>query len=279
MTNRSNGMMTRAFISGLRPGWLFKDLIARPPKSMEDLFTQAHKFIRVDEENIENRLRDSRWADNRRGQSYRDTSRRPRDRHITHPNGRPSKRSNIHRPTFKPLLKSLAEIYATSKGRNSRLCHLARGAKAQNITPSSTTEKGKDQAEWKQRIAETKAINKVLMTDEKWSHPCHESRASQTSTSIAFSNDDLIPEHYHGENPLIIKANIGGCMIHRIYVDGGSSTEIMYEHCFQQLSNEARASIRAPTSPLVGFVGQVLWPLGIITAPLTLSITTGKAVK
>ncbi|GKE02220.1 hypothetical protein Tco_1390203 [Tanacetum coccineum] len=36
MTDRSDGMMTGAFIRGLRPGRLFKDLIARPPKSMED---------------------------------------------------------------------------------------------------------------------------------------------------------------------------------------------------------------------------------------------------
>ncbi|PWA61286.1 gag protein [Artemisia annua] len=71
MTDRSDAMMTGAFISGLRPGRFFKDLIARPPKSMEDLFIQAHNFIRADEANIENRLRDSRWADNRHGQSYR----------------------------------------------------------------------------------------------------------------------------------------------------------------------------------------------------------------
>ncbi|GKE02767.1 hypothetical protein Tco_1390750, partial [Tanacetum coccineum] len=53
-------MMTGAFISGLRPGRFFKDLIARPPASMEDLFTQAHNFIRADEANAETRLRDSR---------------------------------------------------------------------------------------------------------------------------------------------------------------------------------------------------------------------------
>ncbi|PWA80402.1 gag protein [Artemisia annua] len=45
MTDRSDGMMTGAFISGLRPSRFFKDLIAWPPASMEDLFTQAHNFI------------------------------------------------------------------------------------------------------------------------------------------------------------------------------------------------------------------------------------------
>ncbi|PWA71117.1 retrotransposon gag domain-containing protein [Artemisia annua] len=119
MTDRSDGMMTGAFISGLRPGRLFKDLIARPPTSMEDFFTQAHNFIRADEANAENRLRDSRGAanDNKAGQSYRDASRRQRDRYIPRPNSRPNERTNVHKPSFTPLIKSPAEIYATSEGK------------------------------------------------------------------------------------------------------------------------------------------------------------------
>ncbi|GJU45740.1 reverse transcriptase domain-containing protein [Tanacetum coccineum] len=50
MTDHSDGMMTGAFISGLRPGRLFKDLIARPPLSLEDLYNQANNFIRVEEQ-------------------------------------------------------------------------------------------------------------------------------------------------------------------------------------------------------------------------------------
>ncbi|GKG03748.1 hypothetical protein Tco_0311384 [Tanacetum coccineum] len=33
------------------------------------------------------------------------------------------------------------------------------------------------------------------------------------------------------EGPLVIEAEIGGHMIHRMYVDGGSSMEVLYEHC------------------------------------------------
>ncbi|GJY48054.1 hypothetical protein Tco_0438010 [Tanacetum coccineum] len=91
------------------------------------------------------------------------------------------------------------------------------------------------------------------MTNKKWSPPCHESWTSQPSISIAFSSNDPILEHCNGDNQLIIKADIGGCMIHRIYMNRGSSTKIMYEHCFQQLSNEEKASIRSLTSLLVGF--------------------------
>ncbi|GJV13567.1 gag protein [Tanacetum coccineum] len=41
MADRSDIMVSEAFISGLRPGRLFKDLIAKPPTSLEDLFTQT----------------------------------------------------------------------------------------------------------------------------------------------------------------------------------------------------------------------------------------------
>ncbi|GJX61691.1 gag protein [Tanacetum coccineum] len=60
MADRSDIMVSRAFISGLRPGRLFKDLIAKPPTSLEDLFTQTPNFIRAKHANNENCLREPR---------------------------------------------------------------------------------------------------------------------------------------------------------------------------------------------------------------------------
>ncbi|GKB58040.1 gag protein, partial [Tanacetum coccineum] len=60
MTDRSDGLMTGSFICGLRPGRLFKDLIARPPLLLEDLYNQANNFIRAEEANNENRLREEK---------------------------------------------------------------------------------------------------------------------------------------------------------------------------------------------------------------------------
>ncbi|GJW94208.1 hypothetical protein Tco_0173880 [Tanacetum coccineum] len=60
MVDRSDVMVSGAFISSLCPGRLFKDLIAKPPTSLEDLFTQTNNFIRVEDANNENRLREPR---------------------------------------------------------------------------------------------------------------------------------------------------------------------------------------------------------------------------
>nr|GEU42224.1 reverse transcriptase domain-containing protein [Tanacetum cinerariifolium] len=64
------------------------------------------------------------------------------------------------------------------------------------------------------------------------------------------------------EGPLVIEAEIGGHMIHRMYVDGGSSMEILYEDCFNQLQPKIKSQMVPVTTSLTGFSGETIWPLG-----------------
>ncbi|GJX22674.1 hypothetical protein Tco_0227119, partial [Tanacetum coccineum] len=57
-----------------------------------------------------------------------------------------------------------------------------------------------------------------------------------------------------------------------IYVDGGSSSKVMYEHCFRNLGPDTKAKLRESRIPLVGFLGEVKYPLGVID----LSVTMGE---
>ncbi|GJT40780.1 hypothetical protein Tco_0940645 [Tanacetum coccineum] len=70
------------------------------------------------------------------------------------------------------------------------------------------------------------------------------------------------------EGPIIIEADIGGYFIHRMYVDGGSSSEIMYEHCFKRLRPEVKKQMVPATTPLIGFSGEVIWPMVQILLPV-----------
>ncbi|GKA89014.1 hypothetical protein Tco_0810826 [Tanacetum coccineum] len=63
------------------------------------------------------------------------------------------------------------------------------------------------------------------------------------------------------KGPMIIVAEIGGHFIHRIYVDGGSASEILYEHCFNRLRPEVKSQMIPATTPLIGFSGEVIWPM------------------
>nr|GFA44581.1 reverse transcriptase domain-containing protein [Tanacetum cinerariifolium] len=56
------------------------------------------------------------------------------------------------------------------------------------------------------------------------------------------------------EGPLVIEAEIGGHAIHRIYVDGGSSMEVLYKHCFNQLQPHEIREIQAVPSTAHGML-------------------------
>nr|GEV46745.1 reverse transcriptase domain-containing protein [Tanacetum cinerariifolium] len=70
------------------------------------------------------------------------------------------------------------------------------------------------------------------------------------------------------KGPMIIEAEIRGHFIHRIYVDKGSASEILYEHYFNRLCPEVKNQMVSATAPLIGFSGEVIWPMGQIMLPV-----------
>nr|GEU77895.1 reverse transcriptase domain-containing protein [Tanacetum cinerariifolium] len=75
------------------------------------------------------------------------------------------------------------------------------------------------------------------------------------------------------EGPLVIEVEMGGHIIHRMYVDEGSSTKILYEHCFNRIRPEIKNQMVSETTSLTGFSGETIWPLG----QLRLLVTIGDA--
>nr|GEY65873.1 hypothetical protein [Tanacetum cinerariifolium] len=75
------------------------------------------------------------------------------------------------------------------------------------------------------------------------------------------------------EEPLAIEAEMSGHVIHRMYIDGGSSMEILYEQCFNRLRPEIKSQMVPATTSLTGFSGETIWPLG----QLRLLVTIGDA--
>nr|GEU82241.1 reverse transcriptase domain-containing protein [Tanacetum cinerariifolium] len=57
---------------------------------------------------------------------------------------------------------------------------------------------------------------------------------------------------------------IEGHQVQKIHVDSGSSSEIMYEHCFKKNSANIRSGLRKCIASLIGFLGETYHPLGVI---------------
>ncbi|GKB85669.1 hypothetical protein Tco_0957941, partial [Tanacetum coccineum] len=63
---------------------------------------------------------------------------------------------------------------------------------------------------------------------------------------------------------MIIEAEKGGHFVHRMYVDGGSSSEILYGHCFNRFRPEVRSQMIPAATLLFWFSREIIWPLGQI---------------
>ncbi|GJX89955.1 reverse transcriptase domain-containing protein [Tanacetum coccineum] len=72
------------------------------------------------------------------------------------------------------------------------------------------------------------------------------------------------------EGPLVIEAEIGGHTVHRMYVDGGSSMEILFQHCFNRLRPKIQSQMVPATTSLTGFSRETIWPLGQIRLLVTI---------
>ncbi|KAD4585997.1 hypothetical protein E3N88_23598 [Mikania micrantha] len=55
---------------------------------------------------------------------------------------------------------------------------------------------------------------------------------------------------------MVIKIAIGEIDIHWVYLDGGSASKIMYEHCFNQLEEGIKKKLKTSYTPLIGFAGE-----------------------
>nr|GEX54130.1 reverse transcriptase domain-containing protein [Tanacetum cinerariifolium] len=58
--------------------------------------------------------------------------------------------------------------------------------------------------------------------------------------------------------------------VRRIYVYGSSSLEIMYERCFRNLNYRTRSRLKESRIPLVRFLGEFNYPLGVIDLKVTM---------
>nr|GEV88858.1 reverse transcriptase domain-containing protein [Tanacetum cinerariifolium] len=64
--------------------------------------------------------------------------------------------------------------------------------------------------------------------------------------------------------PIIIEAEVEGYVVRRVYVDERASVEVMFKHCFKNLSPAIKARLSKTWTDMVGFAREVTKPLGKI---------------
>ncbi|GKB13126.1 reverse transcriptase domain-containing protein [Tanacetum coccineum] len=106
------------------------------------------------------------------------------------------------------------------------------------------------------------------------------SREAHIAKSLAQENTDyggkeiIFPPVAKVNNTLvIINAKIFGRKVGRVYMDSGSSCEMIYEHCFEKLNPTIKATKVDLKTPLVGFSGECSWYIGEVLLEITIGDT------
>ncbi|XP_076949824.1 uncharacterized protein LOC143622615 [Bidens hawaiensis] len=73
------------------------------------------------------------------------------------------------------------------------------------------------------------------------------------------------------KNPLIITSLLGHYRSQYVFFDIGSTSDIVYEQCFEQLDEDNKERLKPIHAPVSGFGGEVMHPRGVISFPVTLS--------
>ncbi|GJR31190.1 hypothetical protein Tco_1107422 [Tanacetum coccineum] len=131
---------------------------------------------------------------------------------------------------------------------------------------------GRDQMKIGKKKALAKDKSLVIYMVQLW-HRMTRQKVTQSFARVGEITFPPLTTTKGTEGPLVIEAEIGGHMIHCMYVDRGSSTEVLYEHCFNRLRPEIKNQMVPATTSLTGFSGETIWPLG----QLRLLVTIGDA--
>ncbi|GJS08449.1 reverse transcriptase domain-containing protein [Tanacetum coccineum] len=154
------------------------------------------------------------------------------------------------------LKKQIKEAVASG-----RLAHLVKDIK-QSDQKSKASAKGKE-----------KVIN--MVRSQGYRKRPYEKVKHWMDNTIAFPS---VPQYQLMDFLVVVDTMIKGFRVRKIYVDGGSSSEIMYEHCFRNLSYRTRSRLRGSQNPLVGFSGEVNYPFGVIDLEVTMGETVMRSL-
>ncbi|XP_059669890.1 uncharacterized protein LOC132315551 [Cornus florida] len=85
---------------------------------------------------------------------------------------------------------------------------------------------------------------------------------------ITFSDEDMKDVQQPHDDPLVVAMMIANYNTRRILVDNGSSADIIFLDAFSKMKI-GKEKLRPTRSPLVGFTGDKVYPLGAVILPVT----------
>ncbi|GJY25373.1 hypothetical protein Tco_0400099 [Tanacetum coccineum] len=148
--------------------------------------------------------------------------------------------------------------------KSGQLSHLVKGIKKEKAKASDTQrEEGKKD----KGIVPVEALILMISRGE------HYTRSNTSKEPTSEYREITFPPFTGNNNSsalVIIKARIFGRQVNRVYMDSGSSCEVIYKHCFLKLKPSIRASRVDSKVPLIELSGEHSRPIGEVTLEITI---------
>ncbi|GKA95667.1 hypothetical protein Tco_0817762 [Tanacetum coccineum] len=156
--------------------------------------------------------------------------------------------------------------YHGDKGHNTNDCfHLKKQIALGNLTHLVKDIHRGNQRNGSHGRGGMKLIN-MIRSEGNHKRP-YEMEGPKLTEEIAFS---AILQSILTDAPIIFEGTIEGYHVLRIYVDDGSSSEIMYEYYFKSFDTDVKSRLKKGNDPLVGFSGETYHAFGLIDLRVTM---------
>ena len=103
------------------------------------------------------------------------------------------------------------------------------------------------------------------------------SKLPRLVTTITFADADLEGSQHPHDDPLVIRAAVANKILHRVLIDNGSSTDVIFALTFDKMGI-GREKLELVNAHLRGFFGEKVLPLGSIKLVLTLGNPPFQAI-
>nr|GEV59537.1 reverse transcriptase domain-containing protein [Tanacetum cinerariifolium] len=233
-------MRISGFMHGVNNPELTKRLNEHVPKTMEEMMITTTAFIRREAATANKKKGHVSWKLQDQSKRHSSDKRTPKEILATE-----ASKFRPPPPMVTPLKKQIEELVRVGK-----LSHLIKEIK-----------QGREQPKTGKKEAATKDKPTIIYMVQSWKRTVKQ-KVTQSFERVGEIAYPQLAASNETEGPLVIEAEMGGHMIHRMYIDGGSSMEILYEHCFNRLRPEIKSQMIPATTLLTGFSGETIWPLG-----------------
>ncbi|XP_073304582.1 uncharacterized protein [Primulina huaijiensis] len=284
-------IMISAFTQGLREGEFFKSLVKKPASSYDDLLARAEKYVNMEDaqryKRMENRPGGSRAEGAVRCGRKRGAGEREEDR----ARGRGQFSSHV------PLNRSRDKVMEVRESGE-------REGKSQRVESEVEALRGK--IRWSKSRGEKVEVRMSLGSmlnrggermripggatdgDSGQARKAHGRRLENFEISrgadlpqdpvISFGTEDLRGVVAPHNDALVVTATVANYDVARIFIDNGSSVNILFKSTLDQMKVEG-FEFEPISTPLYGFAGHAIPPLGQIVLPLSLEHGPRRVTK